>query len=99
MANYHLSNKAVEDLSEIWNYTCDTWSEQQADTYYTTLLNYCKALADHVSFGKKYPEIMSNLLGYKVDQHIIFYREIAEKEIEVIRILHNRMDLKRRLLD
>ena len=34
MAKYYFSNEAVEDLSEIWNYTFSTWSEKQADTYY-----------------------------------------------------------------
>nr|MBR2109993.1 type II toxin-antitoxin system RelE/ParE family toxin [Alistipes sp.] len=33
MAKYHLTNKAVEDLSNIWEYTVDTWSERQADDY------------------------------------------------------------------
>ena len=33
MAKYSLTRKAVEDLSKIWNYTFDTWSENQADTY------------------------------------------------------------------
>ncbi len=36
MANYILTNKAVDDLSSIWNYTFDFWSEQQADIYYNT---------------------------------------------------------------
>ncbi len=34
MAKYTLTNKAVKDLSEIWNYTFDQWSERQADFYY-----------------------------------------------------------------
>ena len=29
------------DLTEIWNYTVDTWSESQADKYYDELLNFC----------------------------------------------------------
>ncbi len=33
MANYILTNKAVEDLSEIWNYTFDFWSENQSEYY------------------------------------------------------------------
>ena len=31
MAKYELTNKAIEDLTEIWEYTVDKWSEQQAD--------------------------------------------------------------------
>ena len=34
MANYNLTNKAVEDLEKIWDYTFQKWSEQQADKYY-----------------------------------------------------------------
>lgn len=30
MAKFYLTNKAVEDLGEIWNYTIETWSENQA---------------------------------------------------------------------
>ena len=38
MAKYLLTNKAVEDLADIWNYTFDVWSEKQADAYYNMLL-------------------------------------------------------------
>jgi toxin ParE1/3/4 len=38
MANYRLTTKAIEDLARIWNYTADTWSENQADNYYHMLL-------------------------------------------------------------
>lgn len=31
MAKYKLTNKAVNDLTRIWNYTIDRWSENQAD--------------------------------------------------------------------
>jgi toxin ParE1/3/4 len=34
MANYKLTNKAVEDLTSIWEYTVKEWSEKQADKYY-----------------------------------------------------------------
>ena len=38
MAKYYFTNKAVDDLSEIWNYTIETWSEMQAEKYYDCLL-------------------------------------------------------------
>ena len=98
MASYHLTNKAVADLSDIWNYTFDAWSEKQADKYYLMLLNTCKEVAKKPELGKKYASVHPALLGYKADQHIIFYTA-AEKEIVIVRILHNRMDLKSRLND
>ena len=38
MAEYKLTNKAVEDLNDIWEYTIEKWSEEQADKYYNLLL-------------------------------------------------------------
>ena len=37
MAKYFFSNKAIEDISLIWDYTYKKWSENQADKYYKTL--------------------------------------------------------------
>jgi len=34
MAKLKFTNNAVKDLTDIWSYTLDTWSENQADKYY-----------------------------------------------------------------
>ena len=72
MAKYHLTTKAVEDLTDIWNYTCEIWSERQADKYYAMLLHLCKGLAEQPENGKKYNDVSLGLLGYKANQHMIF---------------------------
>ena len=97
MANYFLTNKAVEDLSKIWNYTYESWSENQADKYYKLLIDFCKEISQDPQIGKNYRGIEKNIFGYKADQYIIFYRIIKASEIEVLRILHGRMDLKVRI--
>ena len=97
MAKYCFLNKAVEDLSAIWDYTFKTWSEKQADKYYEMLINFCREIADNPSLGKTYEEVTKNLFGCKAGKHIIFYKIIAEDEIEIVRILHERMDLKNRI--
>jgi len=94
MAKYNLTNKAVDDLATIWDYTYDEWSESQADKYYLLLLNSCQEIAENPSLGKKYDNVTEKLLGFKSNQHIIFYQIISNKEVEIIRILHVRMDLK-----
>ena len=97
MAKLYLTNKAVEDLETIWNYTIEVWSENQAEIYYTLLIDSCQELAHKPSRGKSYDVVQQNILGFKTGQHIIFYRIIADKEIEVVRILHGMMDIKNRL--
>lgn len=98
MARYILTNKAVEDLSKIWNYTYEAWSENQADKYYNLIIDACRRIAESPALGKKYREISNEISGFRVGKHIIFYRELKNDEIEVIRILHERMDLRNRLL-
>ena len=97
MANYKLTNKAVEDLSKIWDYTFDVWSEDQADKYYKILISTCQDIADNPVLGKNYEGITENLLGMKTNRHIVFYRTLNENYVEITRILHERMDLKKRI--
>ena len=102
MAKYALTNRAVADLEDIWNYTYEEWSETQANKYYTTLINTCQQLADKPTTGKPYTQIANNLLAYRIEKHIIFYQIVAKKantSIEVIRILHESMDLRNRILE
>ncbi|MCG8702053.1 MAG: type II toxin-antitoxin system RelE/ParE family toxin [Bacteroidales bacterium] len=92
MAEYKLTNKAVEDLTKIWDYTFDKWSEKQADKYYNMLLENCQEIANDPSIGKDYEGIKDRLFGFKANRHIIFYRKSNDKPIEITRILHERMD-------
>jgi toxin ParE1/3/4 len=97
MAKYFLTHKAVEDLSEIWEYTYEVWSEKQADKYYALLIDFCNEIAKNPKIGKTYAEIGIQILGYRAGQHIIFYQVSNSNNIEILRILHGRMDLKSRM--
>ncbi|NOR88223.1 MAG: type II toxin-antitoxin system RelE/ParE family toxin [Bacteroidales bacterium] len=99
MANFILSNKAVEDLSKIWNYTFDYWSERQADNYYYMLLENSKEIAMHPNIGKNYEEIMEQLFGFRAGRHIIFYRKVNVNKVEITRILHEQMAIKNRIIE
>ena len=52
MPKVRYSNKAVEDLTSIWEYTLSEWSESQADEYYEMLISACNRLL--------YPSSISN---------------------------------------
>jgi len=97
MARYVLTNKAVKDLSDIWNYTFDNWSERQADKYYQMLIENCEEISKNPNIGKNYEGVVTRLFGYRTGRHIIFYRIVNTNEIEITRILHERMDLKNRI--
>ena len=99
MSKYQLTNKAVDDLSNIWEYTIETWSENQADNYYHFLLNTFQELSENPKLGKNYNEIKSDLFGHLPNKHIVFYQVISNSEILIVRILHGSMDLKNRVND
>ena len=94
MAKVILRQEAIDDLNEIWAYTFEEWSEKQADKYYAALEFACMQIGKNPELGKEYDGISNSLLGLRTGKHIIFYQIIAKDEIEVIRILHERMDIK-----
>jgi toxin ParE1/3/4 len=97
MVKYFLTNKAIEDLSKIWEYTFEVWSENQADKYYELLTSCFQELVRKPTIGKHYHEIDNSILGLRVGKHIVFYRVANSGDIEIIRILHQRMDLKSKI--
>lgn len=97
MGKYRLTNLAVQDLSDIWNYTFDHWSERQGDNYHEQLTNAFECVARNHQQGRNYEGIRRDLFGFKVNRHIVFYRIISNELVEITRILHERMDLKNRL--
>jgi len=97
MPGYKLTHKAVEDLTGIWNYTVEKWSEKQADKYYRLLIDNFDEISKNPGLGKSYSDIIENILGFRVGRHIIFYRIIQSNKIEILRILHEKMDLKNRI--
>lgn len=99
MAKVVLRQKAIDDLNNIWDYTVEEWSESQADRYYSTLKFDCLQIGENPTLGKKYDDINKHLLGLRSGKHIIFYQQISEDEVEIIRILHERMDLKIRIYE
>jgi len=97
MARYRFTRRAVDDLSNIWNYTRVKWSENQADSYYQMLIDSCSKIASRPDVGKSYSVISEGLAGFKSGRHIIFYRKTDNNAIEIIRILHEKMDLRNRI--
>ena len=88
--------QAVTDLNAIWNYTYSTWSEIQADKYYFQIEACCNEISKRPFVGKSYEEISLGLRGITVGKHIVFY-QLFDSEIHILRILHNRMDIKAQL--
>jgi len=70
----------------------------QADRYVNLIFDEIEYLANNPLSGKDYNHIRKGYRCSKVKSHIVFYR-IADKqnEIEIIRVLHQRLDIEGRL--
>lgn len=97
MVGFELTNKAKSDLKAIGVYTQNTWGKQQRNRYLTLLdKSFCALAADHLT-GRDCGEIRSGYRKHKAGKHVIFYREINASLIEIVRILHERMDIEAHL--
>jgi toxin ParE1/3/4 len=96
--SYKISVQAAEDIENIWLYTFETWSAEQADRYINLIIDEIEYIATNPQSGRDYNHIRSNYRCSKVKSHLIFYRLIEmEGNIEIIRILHQQMDIENRL--
>ncbi len=93
MAEYRLTPRAEGDLEEIWRYTSEQWSTEQAEKYLEALVDAMELLADDPSRGRSAETVRPGYLRRNVAAHVIFYKR-AKYGVVIIRVLHGRMDFK-----
>ena len=97
MPGFSLTNKAMADLKEIGRYTQNQWGREQRDTYLTMLDACFHQLAADSLKGKDCSDIRNGYRKQAAGSHVIFYRQLSEDLIEIVRVLHGRMDIETRL--
>lgn len=95
--NYRISRQAIEDLDKIWMYTFNKWTKEQADRYFDLIITEIEFLAENFMTGKSAEQTRKNYRVTKVKSHLIFFRKAENDIVEIVRILHQRMDIKTRL--
>lgn len=96
MMQYRLSKLAKKDLEDIWKYTAENWSINQANKYYEIIINECLFITENQHIGRSIIHIKPLHRIRQIKSHIIVYK-IKNDQIWVDRILHKRMDIKNRL--
>lgn len=95
--NFRISQKALQDLDDIWLYTFANWSKEQADRYYNLLMDEIEFLSKEIHSGRSIGYIKTGYRSILVKSHIIFYKITEDNLLEVVRILHQMMDIDREL--
>ena len=99
MAEYLISEKALEDLNNIWMYTAENWSVEQANRYYNLIVDEIEYVSENFEVTQDFENIRKNYKFSKVKSHLVFYKKTENTAMEVVRILHERMDMKNRIND
>jgi len=95
---HRISQEASQDMENIWLYTVENWSIDQADRYLNLILDEIESLAKNPKFGKDFSKVRKGYFRSRIKSHFIFYKlNLKNEEIEIIRILHERMDIETHL--
>lgn len=95
---FKISQKANDDIENIWLYTFENWSREQADRYFNLIMDEIEYLTKNSESGKNYSYLRKGYFRSIIKSHFIFYKVNHKKEeIEIIRILHQRMEAESRL--
>ncbi len=92
---YRISKQAINDLNDIWFYTFNNWSKEQADRYYDLIIGEIEFIADNYLVGKSAEQTRKDYRVTKIKSHLIFCKKAENETVEIIRILHQRMDIKK----
>lgn len=97
---YVISEAAANDLESIWVYINEVWSDMQADRYLNLIFDEIELISKDPTQGKDYSHIREGYFQSRVKSHFIFYRlNKIKMQVEIIRILHQMMDIENRLGD
>jgi toxin ParE1/3/4 len=99
MPAYIISEKALEDINNIWIYTAENWSVEQADRYYNLIIDEIEYIVHNLDMARDFGKIRKLYSYSKVKSHLIFFKKNKANEIEVVRVLHERMDIENRLAE
>jgi toxin ParE1/3/4 len=98
MPSFVLTQKAKADLKAIGRYTGDRWGREQRNRYLAMLDKSFHELAENpAGKGRDCGDIRPGYRKHRAGQHVIYYRPVDAGCIEIVRVLHGRMDAERHL--
>ena len=89
----NISQDAYDDLTDIQQYTLETYGEHQLLKYELLFNESLMLISLNPRIGHTRPDIPNEYLAWPVGEHIFIYR-IEEAIIYLIRVLHSRMDFR-----
>ena len=90
---FQLTARAKDDLKNIAFYTEEVWGIEQRNQYLKQIDGAFHIIAKSPKRGRSCDYIRQGYYKYSIGKHIIFYRQISAEEVQIVRILHETMDI------
>lgn len=82
-------------MRKIAAHTLAHWGQPQRDAYISELFEAFSHLADTPEIAEKIDNIRNGYRKFPQGSHVIYFRDSDSHSIEIIRVLHKRMDAPR----
>lgn len=93
MKKFKISKAANADLRKIAEYTRQHWGTKQRDIYIKEMFDAFSQLAKGPEMAVRMDSVRLGYRKFPQGSHVIFFREGESCNIEIIRVLHKRMDV------
>jgi toxin ParE1/3/4 len=88
---YRLAPRALDDLDEIWRFSAETWSIEQADRHVDELTRVFETIAAMPTLAWDRREFIPPVRIHVHEGHLIIYT-ISADHVAVLRLLGGRQD-------
>ena len=92
MRQFRLSVAADDDMRKIAAHTLQQWGQQKRDAYINDLFDAFEQLSATPQIATRVDEIRKGYQKFPQDSRVIFFLVSELHDIEIIRVLHKRMD-------
>ena len=94
MRKFDLTRSAQADLKSIARFTQERWGVRQRNTYLKEVDQVFRTLAKNPLMGRSCDDIREGYRKFPHGSHVIFYKQLGEDELLIVRILHGTMDVE-----
>jgi toxin ParE1/3/4 len=87
-----VQDAAAHRLDDIYRYTCAQWGEAQGERYIIGLFAAFEGIETHKTLSKPIPaEFGVDGYFFRYEQHVVYWRRLADGDIGIVSVLHIRM--------
>jgi toxin ParE1/3/4 len=100
MTAFRIQERAVSRLDENYRYTASQWDTTQAERYIKGLFESFEQIRTNPSLSRPIPaEFGVDGYFYRYQRHFVYWKRLADGDIGIVTILHQRMHQIERFRD